>query len=325
MKVLFVSSGNSSDFNIAPFIKTQGESLRDIGVDVQYFLVCGKGIFGYLKASIELKNYLKKQFIDIIHAHYGWCGIVALLSRQKQKIVVSFMGDDIVGTVGKNLQYTLIGNVVAWLNIFLARHFYDYVIVKSDDLLSRINRNKNIAVIPNGVDFNSFYEIYSADIQKKVEFKVGKKCIVFVSNPSRPEKNYELANQAVLRADIPDTELLPIYNIPNHNLVYYYNTAACLVLTSFHEGSPNVIKEAMACNCPIVSTDVGDVSWVFGKTEGCFVASFDPQDFAAKIKLAIDFVKQKGRTKGRERIFELGLDAKTVAKKILAVYRKVIN
>ena len=325
MKVLFVSSGNSSNFDIAPFIKSQGESLRAMGVDVQYFPVNGKGILGYLRAAIGLKNCLKKQPIDIIHAHYGWCGLVALLSRRNQKIVVSFMGDDIVGTVGKNRRYTLTGNMVAGLNIFLAGHFYDYVIVKSDGLLSRISRNKNIAVIPNGVDFNAFYEFDSAETKAKVRLAVGKKYIVFVANPFRPEKNYELASQAVFRADQADTELLPLYNIPNHDLVYYYNAAACLVLTSFHEGSPNVIKEAMACNCPIVSTDVGDVRWVLGNTEGCFIASFDPCDFAAKIQLALDFVHKKGRTRGRERLIELGLDAETVAKKILAVYRKVLN
>src|SRR4030042_4531165 len=105
-------------------------------------------------------------------------------------------------------------------------------------------------------------------------------------------------------------------------IIHYLNAADVLLLTSFHEGSPNVIKEAMACNCPVVSTDVGDVRWVVGNTSGYYISSFDPGELAEKIKLAIVFREKHRQTNGRDRISELGLDSETVAKKIIDVYKK---
>jgi teichuronic acid biosynthesis glycosyltransferase TuaC len=96
-------------------------------------------------------------------------------------------------------------------------------------------------------------------------------------------------------------------------------------VTSFSEGSPLVIKEAMACNCTIVSTNVGDVEWVLGDTEGCYIAVFDAKDVAKKLKLAIEFREEHQYTNGRNRITELGLDSETIAGRIMEVYKKVIG
>ena len=83
-----------------------------------------------------------------------------------------------------------------------------------------------------------------------------------------------------------------------------------------------MIKEAMACNLPIVSTDVGDIKWVIGNIEGCYITTFDPKDVADKIKMALNFNK---RTNGRDRIIELGLDSNTIAKRLISIYERVIK
>lgn len=323
LNILFLCSGGP-DIKPSPVVFSQ---LRSITMYIQKadIFPIKSGVSNYVRSIWTLRKHLQTNPYRIIHAHYGLCGIVALFGRRDQKIVVSFMGDDIVGTIGNKGQYTLAGKLVAMLNIFLARHWYDYVIVKSNNLLSRINRVENIAVIPNGVNLNAFYELDKKQVREKLGLSAKKKYIIFVSNSSRPEKNYELARQAVSLLDESDVELLPLCNIPNQDLVFYYNAADCLILTSFHEGSPNVIKEAMACNCPIVSTDVGDVRRVFGNTKGCLIGSFDPIDFAQKIKIALDFATKKGRTLGRKRILELGLDSETIARKIISVYQKIFN
>jgi teichuronic acid biosynthesis glycosyltransferase TuaC len=144
--------------------------------------------------------------------------------------------------------------------------------------------------------------------------------VLFLGNKNRPGKNFPLVQAAIEQLGRPDIELVCPYPIAHQDIPQYLNDADLLAFPSFMEGSPNVIKEAMACNCPIVSTDVGDVSWVFGKTEGCYLASFDAGDFAKKIAVAINFSQAQGKTMGRQRIIELGLDMETVAKRIMEVY-----
>ena len=102
--------------------------------------------------------------------------------------------------------------------------------------------------------------------------------------------------------------------------MYYYNAADVLLLTSLSEGSPNIIKEAMACNCPIVSTDVGDVKENIYNTEGCFISSYDPSDIANKIQKASNY--GKSRTNGRENITHLNNNI--VAKQILNIYNEAV-
>ena len=103
------------------------------------------------------------------------------------------------------------------------------------------------------------------------------------------------------------------------------NASDIVVLTSLREGSPNVIKEAMACNCPVVATDVGDIAWLFGNEPGHFLSGFDPQDVATKLNMALEFSEEYGRTSGRNRIIELGLDSESVARRIVGVYEEAMG
>ena len=119
-----------------------------------------------------------------------------------------------------------------------------------------------------------------------------------------------------------DAELLLVSNVDQEQLNLYYNAVDCLVLTSRYEGSPNVIKEAMACNCPIVSTDIGDVEWILGEAEGCYISSFEPSDVAEKLSLALEI---ENRTNGRDRLIKLGLDSETIAKGLIHIYSQVMD
>lgn len=321
MKVLFVCSGNSKSFDIAPFIKAQGVSLEEAGVDIEYFPIIGKGLRGYLKAGMQLRRHLKHNQYDLIHAHFSLSGWSAVLGAAGQTpVILSLMGDDAQGDyIGVNkIRFS---SRFFILSSILIQPFVKAIISKSQNLEKYVYQKHKSYIIPNGIDVDTFRP-NPYGYRKELGLEESKKLVLFLGSQDRIGKNYPLAQKAVAHLNLPDVELINPFPIPHDAIPKYLNSADVLVVPSFMEGSPNVIKEAMACNCPIVATDVGDIKWVMGDTEGCFIASFEVEDFAEKIRSALDFAAMKGRTNGEQRIQHLGLDATTIARKVIDIYRK---
>lgn len=307
MNVLFVSSGNSKA-GISIITYNQGESLRKAGIDIRYFTIKGKGLSGYIKNIFPLRKYLRTNRFDVVHAHYSLSAFTASLAGAKP-LVVSLMGSDIRGLKCYRLMMKLF-NYLSW----------DKVIVKSFDMKRSLGFG-DCEIIPNGVDFQTFKPRNKNDSITCTGLSPDNKNIIFAAkNPGQKVKNFMLAEKSVSLIKNKNVKLIPLSGKTQQELVDYYNAADLLLLTSLSEGSPNVIKEAMACNLPVVSTDVGDVKELIGNMEGCYITSFDPEDAADKIKKALDFGK---RTKGRENI--RSLDVNIIAEKIIKVYEEVLE
>lgn len=306
MKVLFISSGNSK-VGISPIIKNQGESIIKQGVDLRFFTIKGKGIKGYIKNIKPLNHFLKENDFDVVHAHYSLSAFVASLAAAKP-LVVSLMGDD----VNSQKYFKVIIRIFNFLS-------WSKIIVKSKDMKASLGI-QNVDVIPNGVDFSSFRAIDKRDCQLQLKWDSNKQHILFAANPDRFDKNYKMVEQAFAIINNSNIEIHCLKNIPNKDVPIYHNAADVVILTSFSEGSPNVIKEAMACNRPIVATDVGDIKEVIGKTDGCFITSFNVDDIVRNIGFALSFGKA---TTGRNDIKHL--ESGIVAKKIMSIYNKIIK
>ncbi len=311
MKVLFIRSGNKG---LDPISTRQGNSLQKEGITVEFFELIGKGVLGYLSNIKRLRRYIKSYNPDVLHSHYSFSGFLTSLTFTRVPKVVSLMGSD-VQRPRKLLRIAL------WIFMFL----WKSTIVKSEELYIKLG-NKKALIIPNGIDFNSFYPINKTEACDHLSWSKEKKHILFAADPERPEKNFFLAESALalLNEKLHNFEIHYLSKISMENIVYYYNAADILLLTSTYEGSPNVIKEAMSCNCPIVATNVGDIKWIFGLTEGCYLTSFDTLDVYEKISEALIFSDKFNRTNGRERITQLGLDSGTIAKRLIEVYEKAI-
>jgi glycosyltransferase involved in cell wall biosynthesis len=322
MKILFVCSGNSKDFEIMPFIKEQGESLKRQGIDVDYYSIIGKSFPGYVKAGIRLRKYLRRNHYDLIHAHYALSGWAAIIGSRKTPVVLSLMGDDANGTyVGVN-KVSLKSRLFILLTL-LIQPFVKAIISKSQNIEKKVYIKRKSYIVPNGINTRNFKPEFNGHSVPGV--RNDKKKILFLGNKTRVGKNYSLAQAAVAQLELPNVEFIIPYPLSHQEVPKYLNEADVLVFPSFMEGSPNVIKEAMACNCPIVATDVGDIRWVLGETEGCYISSFDTKEFADKIRLALKYSETVGRTNGMKSIQELGLDSETIAKRIIDIYKKALN
>ena len=309
MKVLFVSSGNSKKTGISIIVKNQGESLTDAGVDLDYFVIEGKGIKGYLSNLPKLKRVLRTEKYDVVHAHYSLSGFLATLAGAKP-LIVSLMGSDVMAS-----------NRFSKLIQLCTNFFWNATIVKSEAMNNKL-KLKKAYVVPNGVNLKLFNVVENQSYRSELNLENNKKYIVFVANPERYEKNFKLAQEAIEVLNDKSVVLLPIYNKSHEMVVKYLQASDALIFTSLWEGSPNVIKEAMACNCPIVSVDVGDVKDVIGGVENCYLTSYDAKDIAEKLRIVL---ADGRRTNGRDKILKMGLDSESVAKKIVEIYKSVLS
>lgn len=303
MKVLFVSSGN---YGITALIKAQAQSLIELGINVSFFPIVGKGLFGYLKNIPKLRRIVRINQPDLVHAHYSLCGIVASLSTNLP-VVTSLMGSDVNRS-------RFMRKVIA---LFI-KHKWSKTIVKSEGMKLKLGLD-GVAVIPNGVNLALFRPMDKAQCQKRLGWDPGKKHILFVSayDPGRSEKNVDLAKLAIKACEDNSIELHVVAKVPHATMPIYLNASDLLLMTSKWEGSPNVVKEAMACNLPIVSTDVGDVKWLLGNSHSNFVCTNDPTVLAEKLRSTLS---SKEMYDLRGRVKQLGLDAKAVGYRLVGLY-----
>ena len=302
MKILIVASFNKGFF--APFILEQSEALEKMGQTVHFFGIQGHGIWGYVRNYNGLKRIIQDYKPDVIHAHYGLSGLLAVLQRGVP-VVTTFHGSDINNR--KVLPFSKIAMRLSAFTIFVSQKNVDIA-----------RPTKKFALLPCGVNSDNFTEVPIGEARLKLQLEDTKKYVLFAGSFSNRVKNPELAQKAI--ALLKNVELIELKGYSREEVNYLMHAVDVALMTSHTEGSPQFVKEVMACGCPLVSVDVGDVKEVTAGVEGCYIVSREAEEIAEKLQIALNF---KGRTHGRERIMELGLSNELVAKKLIEIYVQI--
>lgn len=311
MRILFLSrSGN--DFEVLPFIERQFESLKPLNTDIEHYVIKGGGLIGYWRALKYLKT--NKIRFDIIHAHYAYCFLPVLLSQAQAKKVISFMGSDLYGIIGRSKFYK-------YINIFLSKlvaYFADWIIVKSPEMKKMVAKeyHDKLSVIPNGIDLKKFKPIKKEAALEVVseDLDYAKRYILFLGDKKDPRKNYSFIQKNMPKIKDLGFSVLAPYPVSPELVPYYINISELLVLPSLKEGSPNVIKETLACNKPFLSTDVGDVYKLieYSNTSSIFSSS---GEFISRLK-AVSKVKHETKSS-----FYEDYSLSSIANRLLEIYK----
>lgn len=312
IRVLVVYRANRPDFDFdlhQAFISDQIKSIKSISQQVSFthFPIKGKGFWGYLKSLFLLYKKLKEENYDVLHAHFSLSGLVASL-QSKIPVVVTMHGSDINNKSLRPL--TIITSLLCSKIIAVSTHLRD----KNLSIF-----NYKTAVIPCGVDIELFRPKTKL-AQHDTGMNAQKKTILFSSSFDNPIKNFELLKNAILLVQKYEIEVLELKNKTREQVAELINRSDLCVLTSFSEGSPQFIKEAMACNRPIIATDVGDIKHLFDGTSGCFLTDFTPENLADQIEKVLTHVN---KSDGRSRIIRLRLDSNAIANQIVQLYTSI--
>lgn len=329
LRVLIVTSEWPTPQNphAVPFLVQNVEQMRAAGLEVEVFAFRGsKSPMNYLKAWFHLRQSHKLHTFDLVHGHFGQSG--AVVWPCPVPLIMTFHGSDLQGIVGADGRYSRASGPLRRLSRFAARRASENIVVSKRLLLFLPPLKRAAHVIPLGVDFERFAIVPRDEARKRLNLPADKPLVLFAANPANAVKRFELAKAAVdeLKASpqtavqMRDVELISLVGQSHDIVPLYMNACDALLLTSRHEGSPTVVKEALVCNLPVVSVDVGDVKERLDAVPGCIVCDATPESLSQGLKAVLTNPK---RLDARSKLN--ALDERRVVENIISVYHSALG
>ena len=303
------------------FVKRQAEFLQAAGVLVDVFHFRGRrNPWNYLSAWWRLRRRLARGCYDLVHAQFGPSGTITFPKRLP--LVLTLRGSDLLGEIGDGGRYTRVGRLLQRVSRAVAGQA-DAVIVVSEHMKAELPAGVAAHVIPSGIDFTQFRPIPRDEARRRLALPLDRHLVLFAGSPEWPRKRYALARQAVdLLGHTLPADLIVAWGVPHDDMPYFMSACDALVFTSMQEGSPNVVKEALACNLPVVSVAVGDVADRLRAVAGCELCADErPETIAA----ALERVLRRGGRAGGGRAAVQELDERVLTQRVIDIYRSIMR
>jgi teichuronic acid biosynthesis glycosyltransferase TuaC len=298
---------------LGPFVRDQVEALRafgDIDVELHSFDPPG-GIRPYLREALTLARSHRGSHYDVVHSHYGLTGFCALALRGTRSRVVTFHGDDL-----RLSKVAPISRLVARLSDLPAT--VSAGLARSEAAgLGGPGTRRRVAVLPCGIDLERLRPMPRREAREQLGLDPDGRYLLFPADPARPEKRVELARQLV-----PDgVELIHYDNTPPERVPLYINAANAVLVTSEREGFGLAPLEALACDVPVLATDVGIAPLALGGIAGTLCAPFQRDSWLRALAPHLDHPDP--RIEGRSRAALFG--SRRMAERVACAYRDLVG
>lgn len=310
MNILFLSRSNSGKPH--PFIEEQANVLaRNFNLNIYHFLINEGGLNGYVGAVINMIDFIKKQYIEIIHVHYGLWGFVAILNKllfqHKCKIIITYHGSDINKTTERKI--SLLASKFAAHNILVSEKMKKYF-------------QNNYSIIPCGIDTN--IKLNARELTRlKNGWATEDFIVLFSSCFTREEKDPDFAFKVIKafrRQTNKNVKFIELKGFNREQMTGIMQAADALIMCSKREGSPQIIKEAILNSLPVISNDIGDVSSICSGVDHCFIIS---KEIDAYVNCLKSLSENKPRIENRYPIIK-NYDNNLVAERLFGIYKRVL-
>ena len=318
---------SASDPALGAFVPDQVRSLQAAGVDVDTFVIDpGKTRLNYGLKVAPLLRRLRSRRYDLVHTHHTYSLLTVLAAKRLAGVLVPIVLTSHENEITDPRHKTRTWHPSSYLRHalgfkrFVARGA-SFIILVNSQLDAVVPTRKKYEVIPCGIDLEKFKALDQRACRACLGIPLDAKVVFFPGRPWLDYKRFPLAQATfdMVRRRVPEAVLVTGGAARYDQMPLYFNASDVVLQTSFSEASPAVVKEALACEVPVVSTDAGDTREIIDGVPHCFICSPDPSELANRVLSSIG----QRAVGGRERLRALGLSLDQVAARIITVYQRV--